>query len=326
MVRAKLPSNPRKASCVGASAPSLREWLITSKATAAAELTEKPGGGILAVGGWGGYLEHEEEAEEEAEELAADLWGGELLPAGIAVTAISAEELDVRYGLTHMPVIHLHIVLPPRRRRAALESTAYADENAVKPKVVQVLAPAGDRFRSMRKSITKLFLGEADSLLTRVSAVQGLVQDCLTLQQEVSTGSSDDGIYSDDFLSDSSEDKTVDVESPDQLRTRAGGVTGDWEGPARTGGISALGPFHPLLILSNLNAVARREREKVPESKNIRPPDLFTGCLSLGVCVYVCACMCVCVCVCMCVCVYVCVCVCVCVCARARARRSKRTS
>jgi hypothetical protein len=37
--------------------------------------------------------------------------------------------------------------------------------------VVQVLSPAGDRFRSMRKRITKLFLGEADSLLTRVSGL-----------------------------------------------------------------------------------------------------------------------------------------------------------
>ena len=37
----------------------------------------------------------------------------------------------------------------------------------------------------------------------------------------------------------------------------------------------ALGPFHPLLILSNINAAARREREKAPESKAIRPPELF---------------------------------------------------
>jgi hypothetical protein len=53
------------------------------------------GGG--GVGGWGGYLEHEEEAEEEAGEMGGGLWGGEQLPPGISVTAISAEELDVRY-------------------------------------------------------------------------------------------------------------------------------------------------------------------------------------------------------------------------------------
>jgi hypothetical protein len=92
---------------VGASAPLLREWIITSKAAAAAEKNEKPGGGMLAVGGWGdggvggwgGYLEHEEEAEEDAGEMGADVWGGEQLPPGISVTAISAEELDVRYIL-----------------------------------------------------------------------------------------------------------------------------------------------------------------------------------------------------------------------------------
>ena len=33
----------------------------------------------------------------------------------------------LRYGLTHMPVIHLHIVLPPRRRRAAMDAASYAD-------------------------------------------------------------------------------------------------------------------------------------------------------------------------------------------------------
>ena len=44
------------------------------------------------------------------------------------------------------------------------------------------------------------------------------------------------------------------------------------------GVVPELGPFHPLLILSNLNAVARREREKAPGSKHVRyrmPPDLF---------------------------------------------------
>ena len=48
-----------------------------------------------------------------------------------------------------------------------------------------MVAPSGEKSRAMRKSIIKLFLSEADSLLTRVSAVQGLVQDCLALQQEV---------------------------------------------------------------------------------------------------------------------------------------------
>ena len=33
----------------------------------------------------------------------------------------------LRYGLAHMPVIHLHIVLPPRRRRAAMEAASFAD-------------------------------------------------------------------------------------------------------------------------------------------------------------------------------------------------------
>ena len=51
--------------------------------------------------------------------------------------------------------------------------------------VLRVVAPSGEKSRAMRKSIIKLFLSEADSLLTRVSAVQGLVQDCLALQQEV---------------------------------------------------------------------------------------------------------------------------------------------
>ena len=50
---------------------------------------------------------------------------------------------------------------------------------------IRVVAPSGEKSRAMRKSIIKLFLSEADSLLTRVSAVQGLVQDCLALQQEV---------------------------------------------------------------------------------------------------------------------------------------------
>jgi len=177
---------------VGASAPALREWLITSQAAASTEQTDKPGGGSMAVGGWGGYIEEEEEVEEEAVALRSDLWGGEQLPVGISVRAISAEELDVCYGVCYMPTIHLRVVLPPRR-----------SDKCVKPKVVQVVAPGGERFRNMRKSISKLFLGDADSLLTRVSAVQGLVQDCLALQHELSSGSSDDGVSShDEYLSD----------------------------------------------------------------------------------------------------------------------------
>ena len=80
-------------------------------------------------------------------------------------------------------------------------------------------------------------------------------------------------MYSDDFHSDSnSEDLCVDAtDSQDQPRGRGGG---ECEGSARAVGVPALGPFHPLLILTNLNAVARREREKAP----------------------VCVCVCVCVC------------------------------
>jgi hypothetical protein len=44
-----------------------------------------------------------------------------------------------------------------------------------------VVAPAGERFRTMRKRISKLFLSDADSLLTRVSAVQ--VRDTLAHTQ-----------------------------------------------------------------------------------------------------------------------------------------------
>lgn len=73
----------------------------------------------------------------------------------------TTEELDLRYGLSHMPTIHLRVVLPPRR-----------SEKSATPKVVQVVAPAGERFRTTRKRISKLFLSDADSLLTRVSAVQ----------------------------------------------------------------------------------------------------------------------------------------------------------
>ncbi len=51
---------------------------------------------------------------------------------------------------------------------------------------MQVLEPAGERMRGMRKNITRLFLGDADCLLTRLSAVQALVQDCAALQQVLS--------------------------------------------------------------------------------------------------------------------------------------------
>jgi hypothetical protein len=78
---------------VGASAPMLREWLITSQAATAMEQTSKPGGGTaMMVGGWGSYLEDEEEGDQEAAALRADLWDGEQLPVGITCTAVSAGE------------------------------------------------------------------------------------------------------------------------------------------------------------------------------------------------------------------------------------------
>ena len=62
------------------------------------------------------------------------------------------------------------------------------------------------------------------------------------------------------------QDTRQQAESPEQVRVRAGSGGGAG-GSRRHTGARELGPFHPLLILSNLNAISRREREKAPESK-----------------------------------------------------------
>ena len=103
-------------------------------------------------------------------------------------------------------------------------------------------------------------------------AVQGLVQECVSKYQELSTASSDEGGSSeDDLLSGSGDDADVPPrDSRHDVWKGAGGYWGSaWE--------VELAPFHPLLILSNRNAVTRRQRDKAPEStKSIRPaPDLF---------------------------------------------------
>jgi hypothetical protein len=109
-------------------------------------------------------------------------------------------------------------------------------------------------------------------LLVPLLLAQGLVQECVSKYQELSTASSDEGGSSeDDLLSGSGDDADVPPrDSRHDVWKGAGGYWGSsWE--------VQLAPFHPLLILSDWNAVTRREREKAPEStKSIRPAaDLF---------------------------------------------------
>ena len=78
---------------VGACAPMLREWLITSQAATVKEQTAKAGGSATVVGGWRRYVEDQEEEGEavvDAQRRHADLWDGQELPVGISCTPISA--------------------------------------------------------------------------------------------------------------------------------------------------------------------------------------------------------------------------------------------
>ena len=90
---------------VGACAPMLREWLITSQAATVKEQTAKAGGSATVVGGWRRYVEdQEEEGEAVVDAQRADLWDGQQLPVGIYCTPISAgthtrERTHIRHGV-----------------------------------------------------------------------------------------------------------------------------------------------------------------------------------------------------------------------------------
>ncbi len=63
-------------------------------------------------------------------------------------------QVDVRYGLSHMPTIHLRFVLPRRR-----------SDTSLKPKVVQVLQTATKRKEKKRKRVSLLPRSRSDTSL-----------------------------------------------------------------------------------------------------------------------------------------------------------------